>query len=48
MNMILRALGEITIDEDWADKHFITKNYSTIQEILEGQQKGGGKNAETE
>lgn len=43
VNMILRALGEIPIDEDWADQHFITKNYSTIQEILEEQQKGGGK-----
>ena len=41
VNMILRALGEIPIDEDWADQHFITKNYSTIQEILEEQQKGG-------
>ena len=47
VNMILRALGEIPIDEDWADQHFITKNYSTIQEILEEQQKGGGKNAKT-
>ena len=37
VNMILRALGEIPIDEDWADQHFITKNYSTIQEILEEQ-----------
>ena len=46
-NMILRALGEMPIDEDWADQHFITKNYSTIQEILEEQQKGGGKNAKT-
>lgn len=47
VNMILRALGEIPIDEGWADQHFITKNYSTIQEILEEQQKGGGKNAKT-
>ena len=47
VNMILRALGEMPIDEDWADQHFITKNYSTIQEILEAQQKGGGKNAKT-
>lgn len=47
VNMILRALGEMPIDEDWADQHFITKNYSTIQEILEEQQKGGGKNAKT-
>lgn len=47
VNMILRALGETPIGEDWADQHFITKNYSTIQEILEEQQKGGGENAKT-
>lgn len=47
VNMILRALGEVPIDEDWADQHFITKNYSTIQEILEEQQKGGGSSAKT-
>lgn len=41
VNMILRALEEPKIDEEWADKHFITKNYSTIQEILEEQSKKG-------
>lgn len=41
VNMILRALEEPKIDEEWADQHFITKNYSTIQEILEEQSKKG-------
>lgn len=35
VNDILRILGEPEIDEDWANQHFITKNYSTIQELLE-------------
>lgn len=43
VNMILRAIGEPEIEEEWANKHFITKNYTTIQEFLEEQQKGGGK-----
>ena len=43
VNMILRALEEPKIDEEWADQHFITKNYSTIQEILEEQSKKGGE-----
>lgn len=47
VNMILRALGETPIREEWADQHFITKNYSTIQEILEEKQEGGGKSGKT-
>lgn len=43
VNMILRALEEPQIAEEWADQHFITKNYSTIQEILEEQNKKGGR-----
>lgn len=42
VNMILRAVGEPEIKEPWADQHFITKNYSTIQEILDGIQEKGG------
>ncbi|SHJ87535.1 phage portal protein [Hespellia stercorisuis] len=42
VNMILRAVGEPEIDEPWANQHFITKNYSTIQEILDGMQEKGG------
>ena len=47
VNMILRAVEEPQIKEDWADQHFITKNYSTIQEMLEEIKKGGEKNAKT-
>lgn len=35
INHILRILGEPEINEDWANQHFITKNYSTIQDLLE-------------
>lgn len=43
VNMILRALEEPQIQEEWANQHFITKNYSTIQELLEEQSRKGGK-----
>lgn len=36
VNDILRKLGEPTIPEPWADEHFITKNFSTIQDYLKG------------
>ena len=36
VNDILRKLGEPTIPESWADEHFITKNFSTIQDYLKG------------
>lgn len=36
INDILRKLGEPTIPEPWADEHFITKNFSTIQDYLKG------------
>lgn len=32
VNDILLALGEPLIQEEWADKHYITKNYSDIKE----------------
>ena len=41
VNMILRALGEPQMDEDWADQHFITKNYSTVQGLLDAMKEGG-------
>jgi len=41
VNMILKAAGLPPIDEDWADKHFITKNYASIEEVL--RLAGGGE-----
>lgn len=34
INEIRIKLGEEPIDEEWANMHFITKNYSNIEEIL--------------
>lgn len=34
INDILEVLGKPKINEEWADAHFITKNYSTIQDLL--------------
>ena len=34
INMILRAMGQPQVNEEWADQHFITKNYSTVQGVL--------------
>ena len=39
VNMLLRALGEPQLSDEWANQHFITKNYSTIQDFLEEQSK---------
>lgn len=36
INDILRTIGEPEIQEEWANQHFITKNYATIQDLLEG------------
>ncbi len=43
VNMILRAIGELEIDEPWANQHFMTKNYSTIQELIDYLSKEGGE-----
>lgn len=43
--MILRALGQPQINEDWADQHFITKNYGTVQNVLQNIE-GGEEGAE--
>ena len=39
INDIRRLIGESEINEDWANQHFITKNYSTIQELLDSLEK---------
>lgn len=33
-NDIRKVVGEETIDEDWANQFFMTKNYATIEELL--------------
>lgn len=35
INDIRRVIGEEAIEEEWANQHFITKNYSTVQDLLE-------------
>lgn len=53
VNMILRAIGEPQIDEEWANTHMMTKNYAGIEEILRKlgdnstTEKGGEKDGET-
>ena len=36
INDILEVLGKPRIEEEWADQHFMTKNYSKIQDLLAG------------
>ena len=38
INDIRKVIGEPLIEEGWADQHFITKNYSTIQDLLESME----------
>lgn len=34
INDILKAIGEPEINEEWANQHFMTKNFATLQELL--------------
>lgn len=34
INDIRKLVGEPSIEEDWANQHFITKNYATVQDLL--------------
>lgn len=43
VNDIRRILGEPLIDEPWASRHFMTKNYSNIEEILDALKGGENK-----
>lgn len=43
VNDVRRALGEEEIEEEWANQHFMTKNYSTIQDLLDSFQGKGGE-----
>ena len=49
VNMLLRAIGEPQVDEEWADTHMMTKNYAGIEEILRemNSAKGGETDGET-
>ena len=42
INAILRAANQPTLDEPWADAHFLTKNISTMDDVARqlGMQKG--------
>lgn len=35
INDILEVIGKPRIEEEWADQHFMTKNYSIVQSILD-------------
>ena len=40
-NMIRRRLGEEPIDEPWAEEHYVTKNYQSLQRMEVETSKGG-------
>jgi HK97 family phage portal protein len=42
INDIRKLVGEEPINEDWANQHFMTKNYSTVADLLAAL--GGGEN----
>lgn len=35
INDIRKVIGEEAIEEEWANQHFITKNYSSVQDLLD-------------
>lgn len=48
INEIREVIGEPRINEDWADKHFITKNYSDIEDFVKSLSEGGGESGRTD
>lgn len=40
INDIRELVGEPPIDEPWAKQHFMTKNYSTVSELLKALANG--------
>ena len=46
VNDIRKFVGEMPIDEDWANQHFMTKNYATVSDLLEAMGTEGGKQLE--
>lgn len=47
INDIRKRLGLEVIDEEWANQHWMTKNYSPAEELLTGVENTGGKEDET-
>lgn len=43
INDILKMLGRPTIKEDWANQHWVTKNFAQIEDILKALTGGGEK-----
>ena len=46
INDILDVVGNPRINEEWADQHFMTKNYETVAELLkpiDNRQSEGGE-----
>jgi hypothetical protein len=41
INDIRKAAGDEIIDEDWAWQHWITKNYSSVEDLLKLITEGG-------
>lgn len=48
LNDILRYLDQEPLDEDWANKHIMSKNYALIEDALKGGEVDDDKNAEQE
>lgn len=40
INDIRKAVGDEEIDEPWANQHFITKNYATVEDLLQALERG--------
>ncbi len=40
VNDIRKAVGDEPINEEWANRYFMTKNYATVEELLESLERG--------
>ena len=47
INDIRKLVGEPIIDEPWAWQHWITKNYSSVEDLLSALNEGGDQNGQT-